>query len=243
MPAPWRHRCCGDAAPAVGADADAPDRTGSRPKIARSSSVRPAPTRPAMPRISPRCSAKRRGSRLERLDLQHAPRRVARGPREELGRRRARPSAARSRPAPSSPVAAAHDAAVAQHDDAIADVADLLDEVRDVDDGMALGLQPARSARTAARRRAARGCSSARRAPARGSRRRSRARSRRAAARPPTDRATQAVRFDVGAAELGERSAAASPASASRSTNPNRAGSMPSEMFSATVRSGASDSS
>ena len=53
--------------------------TGSRPKIARSSRVRPAPSSPAMPRISPRRSVKRRSARHQPVELQ-----------DRLARRRAR---------------------------------------------------------------------------------------------------------------------------------------------------------
>ncbi len=49
-------RRAGESAVVDGSDAirTAPDATGARPKSARTSSVRPDPIRPAMPRISPR---------------------------------------------------------------------------------------------------------------------------------------------------------------------------------------------
>ena len=48
----------GDGRPDPRAHAHAPAAHGSRPKIDRSNRVRPAPSRPAMPKISPRCSVK-----------------------------------------------------------------------------------------------------------------------------------------------------------------------------------------
>ena len=56
MPAPCDHRAAGDAGPEYTPTVIRPLRTGSSPKIVRSSRVRPAPSRPAMPTISPRRS-------------------------------------------------------------------------------------------------------------------------------------------------------------------------------------------
>ena len=73
-----------------------PRRTGESPKIARRSSVRPAPTSPATPRISPRRKARRAPMGLRSAGEFSTSRRSrlgrARGPREELRRRRGRPS-------------------------------------------------------------------------------------------------------------------------------------------------------
>ena len=57
-PTRWPMRRAGESAVVDGSDAirTAPDATGASPKSARTSSVRPDPIKPAMPRISPRRS-------------------------------------------------------------------------------------------------------------------------------------------------------------------------------------------
>ena len=125
----------------------------------RSSRVRPAPIRPAMPRISPRRSVKRRRSRLERRRRSRIASPGARGAaRKQVADVAARPSA------PTIVVvrrvggrAAAGVAAVAQHDEAVGDLLHFLDEVRDVDDRvplrLAAGASRSNSRRTSSRPR------------------------------------------------------------------------------------------
>ena len=137
---------------------------GAGPSRPSNSSVRPAPTRPAKPRISP-------GAHLEAHVL--GPARHARGPRTAQQRRRrrrrrrvlrreqvrqlaARPSGWPSGGASTSAVGLAGDeAAVAHHDHLVGDALDLVELVRDVDDGHAVGLELRASARTGARSRRA----------------------------------------------------------------------------------------
>ena len=124
-----------------------PWSNGSAPKMARAISVRPAPTRPARPRISPWCDrrARRRSARGMRIA------RVA-AARETLDPQRDRPgSADRPLAVERADVAADHHAdharrrwsrrprrrrraAVAQHRGAVAEADHLVEPVRDEDD-------------------------------------------------------------------------------------------------------------
>ena len=112
-----------------------PPLTGSRPKSARSSRVRPAPSSPAMPRISPRRSVSVAAPGTSAVEL------------EDRLAGRARRCAGTDRRAPRPTIrltiasarrlcghAAAGVPAVAQHDEPIRDRLHFLDEVRDVDD-------------------------------------------------------------------------------------------------------------
>ena len=95
MPMPRRHQSAGANGPACTPSFTDPLFTASSPKSPRSRRVRPAPSRPAMPRISPRCSVNDAGLEplgRESLELQQrlADRALARADR---GRRaRVRPS-------------------------------------------------------------------------------------------------------------------------------------------------------
>jgi len=86
-PIPPRTRAEGDDGPTTPSTLTMPRFTGSRPKIARASSVRPAPTRPAMrpPRhVEDRAMRPRFGRALETADFEdHVPGRPGR-PRKEL---------------------------------------------------------------------------------------------------------------------------------------------------------------
>ena len=125
-----------------------PESTRSAPISARASSVRPAPTSPYTPRISPLCRVKLMSSSTP---LRFRPRTSSTG----IG-----PSAG---PCPAAGLAlvdlaadqhldegaavdvpdrlGAHELAVAQHGDPVADLEDLLQAVGDVDDPPPLGLQ------------------------------------------------------------------------------------------------------
>ena len=148
---------------AVEADRAA-ERRGRCRRSARASSVRPAPTRPARPRISPRRSDRstrwsgwacgRAGPRSRSTAV--AGGRGRAGGRATSGRGRSSAGSSRrgrSRPCASSPTTRA----VAQHHDPVGAVLDLVQAVRDEDDADAVGLevgddlqQPRRS-RTAVR--------------------------------------------------------------------------------------------
>ena len=85
--------------------------------------VRPAPTSPAMPRISPRCSVNVAPPRPKPVDLEKRLAGGARRPRDRAPRRRGRPSSCTiSSPAASRGGAAADVPAVAQHDEAVGDL-------------------------------------------------------------------------------------------------------------------------
>ena len=133
------------AAPPVQREDPAPIRVA--PKIARASSVRPAPMRPAKPRISPACRSKLTSwnsfPRVKpRTDRSAAA--GGRGARREHGREGTADHHAdhlvRGRPGPFDGVDAP---SVAEHGDGVADGEDLVDLVRDVQDRDAPRLQPA----------------------------------------------------------------------------------------------------
>ena len=119
-----------------------PARTESRPKIARSNSVRPAPTRPAMPRISPRCSVNVAAARHRTPSTSSSASPACRGVR---GKRSSTSRPTISRTISSGVIVAGPPPTTRpsrKHDDAIADLADLVDEVGDVDDRVAARLEP-----------------------------------------------------------------------------------------------------
>ena len=127
--------------------------SGLAPNRHSSSSVRPAPIRPAMPRISPRRSGKLMSVVASRV---HARSRAATDPhfqhdiarhavrlRDQWLRSRGRPSGALPRAASvARRVQRLDAAAVAQHRDAIGQSKDLVHLVRDVQDGHAARAQP-----------------------------------------------------------------------------------------------------
>ena len=142
----------------------------SAPASTRASSLRPAPSSPAMPTTSPARSVKlmslQRAVAAEALDRAAAPRpapsrrlrkvlaEIAVGHQpHELGHRHLRQQLRR------------HVPAVAQHRDAMADAIDLVEPMRDVDDGDAARRRAARSAQTADRLRATSAPTSARPSP------------------------------------------------------------------------------
>ena len=125
----------------------APPSRRSTPKTARASSVRPEPTRPARPRISPRRTA--RSTDCGRDRWRSARRSISR--RSRAGRRCRRQverlevaadhQADHGVVARSRRVELADHAAVAQHHDAVGAALDLVQPVRDEDDADAVGLQ------------------------------------------------------------------------------------------------------
>ena len=121
--------------------------TASSPKRPRSSRVRPAPSSPAMPKISPRCSVNDAGAEpLGRESLEAAAagrRRCARPARIQVFERASDHQADNLIAARLGCHAFAGVAAVAQHDEAVGHLRHLLDEVRDVHDCEALLLEPA----------------------------------------------------------------------------------------------------
>ena len=123
---------------------------GARPQIAGDVSVRPAPIRPPMPRISPRRSSKQTSltrspsaipSTLRQHGRQPACRCAAGRGRASRGRPSRRPRRASSRQRSRRDVAP-----VAQHGDAVAEREDLGHAVADVDDADAPRLQVAHDA-------------------------------------------------------------------------------------------------
>ena len=114
----------------------------STPKMAQASSVRPAPTRPAMPRISPPCRARSIGVRGVRLCPQARDLEYRTGGRAS-GRDIERFQVAADHHADHGVVPdralrqLTHDSAVAQHHDPVGAVLDLVQAVRDEDDGHA----------------------------------------------------------------------------------------------------------
>ena len=119
----------------------------SAPAITRASSVRPAPSSPAMPSTSPACSEKlmsaQRAAAADVLDARAARRRARRGPwesarlRSRLAISRTSSGTVTSLNRPGRDVAA-----VAQHGDPVADAKHLVEPVRDVDDRDAARGQP-----------------------------------------------------------------------------------------------------
>ena len=138
----------------------------STPQTARSSSLRPAPTRPPIPSTSPRrrsklasfTSGRRRNPRTSQQHVVGAAAAVG----EELlelaaDHQRHQLVGARRRGQPRSDRHAA-----VEHGDPIADLADLVEPVRDVDDTDAFGGEPPHDARRGSRPRCRRGSPTAR---------------------------------------------------------------------------------
>ena len=132
-----------------------PDVGRSAPKMARATSVRPAPISPAKPRISPRRSSKLTSSNTPSRDRPWTSSNSSavgtRGARRELVVQRAADHRGDDLvDAGGGEVAGADVAAVAQHRDAVDDARHLVEPVRDVDDADAL---VARSSRITSNRR------------------------------------------------------------------------------------------
>ena len=136
-----------------------PESNGSAPKTARAISVRPAPTSPAMPRISPRRTSRLTSSSTVACGSWALPRRVRPSTRSAtspglgpIAMNEERIDLAADHQADDAvdgrvgDGAAADQTAVAKHRVAVADLHHLLEPMGDEDDAQALGLQIANDA-------------------------------------------------------------------------------------------------